>query len=66
MYQVGQVSDHVHRSYKEHNRWMYVPEVREPFTAKKLKDALFTILVVVGFAFSLCTLIAMIAASVQI
>lgn len=32
MYQVGQVPNHVHRCYKEHNRWMYVAPVRRAFT----------------------------------
>ena len=32
MYRVGQVPDHVHRCYKEHNRWTYVAPVRKAFT----------------------------------
>ena len=34
MYRAGQVPDHVHRWYKEHNRWMYVAPVRRAFTLK--------------------------------
>ena len=32
MYRVGRVQDHVYRTYKEHNRWMYVAPVRKAFT----------------------------------
>ena len=38
MYQVGRVPDHVHRSYKEHNRWMYVAPVRKSFSLWSLLE----------------------------
>lgn len=59
MYQVGRVPDHVHRSHKEHNRWMCVPEVREPFSIVKLMHILLTAFAVGAFMFALCVIIAM-------
>lgn len=42
MYKVGQIRDSVHRTYKEHNRWMYVAPVREKIS---LWDVLIGILI---------------------
>lgn len=51
--------DHVHRSYKEHNRWMYVPEVREPFTFKDFVDLLITLFALGAVVFAVCLVMAM-------
>ena len=36
MSQIGRV----HRTYKEHNRWMYIPEVREKITVMDVVNTL--------------------------
>ena len=59
MYQAGRVPDYVQRSYKEHNRWMYVPEVREPFTFKDFAYGLLLVLSICAVAFTVCVMIAM-------
>lgn len=61
MYRVGRVQDHVQRSYKEHNRWMYVPEVRRAFTFKDLVDLLIIVLGFGAFTFAVCVVMAMCA-----
>lgn len=61
MYQTGRVPDHVHRSYKEHNRWMYVPEVRNAFTFKDFMDLLIIVLGFGAFVFAVCVVMAMCA-----
>lgn len=38
MYQAGRVSDRVHRSHKEHNRWMYVAPQRNTFSLRGFLD----------------------------
>lgn len=55
MYQSGRV----HRSYKERNRWMYVPEVREPFTFKDFVDLLIIVLGFGAFIFAVFVVMAM-------
>ena len=61
MYRVGRVSDHVQRSYKEHNRWMYVPEVRRAFSFKDLVDIMIIVLGFGAFTFAMCVVMAMFA-----
>lgn len=43
---MNRIPDHVHRSYKEHNRWMYVAPVRE-------KISLWSLLEWVGIGFAM-------------
>lgn len=56
---MNRIPDHVHRSYKEHNRWMYVPEVREPFTLRDLVDLLITLFALGAVVFAVCVVMAM-------
>ena len=42
---MNKIPDHVHRSYKEHNRWMYVAPVRDQITIWSILEG-----VGIGFA----------------
>ena len=59
MYRVGQFPDHVQRTYKEKNRWMYVPEVREPFTFKDFISIALLVLSFGSFLLTMCVMVAM-------
>lgn len=59
MHRVGQVPDHVQRSYKEHNRWMCVPEVRKVPTFRDFAYGLLLVLSICAFIFAVCVMIAM-------
>ena len=55
MYQSGRV----HRTYKEHNRWMYVAPVREKITIRDVLDKLLIILAFGAIIFSVTVVLVM-------
>lgn len=59
MYRVGQVPDHVQRSYREQNRWMYVAPVRKVFTWGDFVLLMVKLLALGMFIFAVCMVVAM-------